>query len=75
MKKVISVNRQAIARHQPAISVKAGGKTHNVDKVWIGGPSTVRYDPDKKRQPRVWVETHSLVWMDDFERDPEKILP
>lgn len=61
MKKIISVNRQALARGEPALSVKAGGKTYAAEKVWIGGPSTLYSDPMKKRQPRAWVETTALV--------------
>jgi hypothetical protein len=61
MKKIISVNRQALARGEPPISVKVRGKTFAATRVNIIGPSVVCYDPDKKRQPRVWIETTALV--------------
>lgn len=59
MKSIISVNRQAIKQGKPAISVKRGGKTLPATSVDIHGPSEVVYDPDKTRQPRVWIQTEA----------------
>jgi hypothetical protein len=58
MKKIISVNRSALRAGAPPISVKARGETIAATHVEIFGPSTIRWEPDKKRQPRVWIETN-----------------
>jgi len=63
-KKTISVNRQALQRGEPPISVKVRGKTYAADGVYLEGRSQIRFDPAKKRQPRVVLETTSQIVID-----------
>jgi hypothetical protein len=64
-KKTISVNRQALQRGEPGLSLKMGGMTIPTRRVVINGPSEVIHDPDKKRQPRAWIETYAPVEYDE----------
>jgi hypothetical protein len=64
MKSIISVNRQALQQGDPPISIKQGGKTFPATMVEIAGPCTIHSDPEKKRQPRVWIVTSSdVIWV------------
>lgn len=59
--KRISVNRQAMQRGDAPITIHNRGKAYPATDVTIDGPSQVRYDPDKPRSPRVWMETRAAV--------------
>lgn len=59
--KKISVNRQALQKGEPAITVLNRGRTYPASDVHIAGPCAVRYNPGKPRQPRVWIETREEV--------------
>lgn len=60
-KKTISVNRQAMQREEPGITIKWRGKTYLVFDALIGGPSVIRHTPSKKRQPRAFIVTKAEV--------------
>jgi hypothetical protein len=59
------VNRQALQKGAPGLSLKMGGETIATTRVIIHGPSEVIHDPDKKRQPRAWIETYAPVEYDE----------
>ena len=61
-KRRIHVHRKRMQQGLPAIVVhESGCKPGYYSRVDIIGPSTIVHDPDKKRQPRVWIETRSLL--------------
>jgi len=73
IKKTISVNRPALEKGEPGISVKVGGKTYAAYEVLVSGPCIIRHDPDKKRQPRAYVVTKGAVMIPS---DPtERLMP
>jgi hypothetical protein len=60
-KKIIHVHRQLMQQGKPAIIVREAGRAQHFSKVEVLGPSTIVHEPDRPRQPRVWIETHAEV--------------
>lgn len=64
----IRFNKKTGSR-RPVMSVKTSKKNHTGNSVEISGPCKVVYSPDKPLScgARVWIETHSEVYLDGVE--------
>jgi hypothetical protein len=60
-KKIIHVHRQLMKQGKPAIIVRERGHATHHSRVEILGPSVIVHDPDRPRQPHVWIETYAEV--------------
>jgi Helix-turn-helix domain len=63
----IYINRSKLAQnhkrgtHYPVISVNRADRYLFGDEVVINGPCRIVYEPDKKKNPRIWIETFFQV--------------
>jgi hypothetical protein len=71
----IYINRPKLAQNHnqgtfhPVISVNRANRNLSGHEVAINGPCRIVYQPEKERNPRIWIETFSEVQVINFEAD------
>jgi hypothetical protein len=71
----IYINRSKLAQNHdrgtfhPVISVNQLDRNLYGNEVGIDGPCRIVYQPEKEKNPRIWIETFSQVRVINFEAD------
>ncbi len=76
----IYINRAKLAENQnreirhPVISVNLCDRNLYGHEVAIDGPCRIVYDPDRDKNPRIWIETFFQVQVFNFEPDKSQSI-